>query len=109
MSTKHPNTAKGIAGVHLSVPSSLYAEVVKQITSVVGIKSEISNEKESSWELTTYATSDGLPTPRIVLRSSADIETEGLSVSISEIAFWVEKKSCDGGGTPYGKIVWKGL
>lgn len=99
--------------MHVTVPKSLYNEVAKQITSVVGVESSKSNDKESRWELMTYTINDGLPTPRLILsylERAEEMEQRGDTMhGIKEIAFWVEKSDQERDETPYGSIVWKCL
>lgn len=128
-STKHTNTARGVAAVKIAVPRVAYAEVEKQITSVVGVEKrpeeqtrgdDTDERKLSQWDLTTYVTLGKLPKPILIL-DMLDLELNSDSGSIDangggtnfvggvvEVVFWAESGSRED-KTPYGKIAWKML
>ncbi|KAF8898237.1 hypothetical protein CPB84DRAFT_1747911 [Gymnopilus junonius] len=119
--TTHPSSALGIAYVRVLVNTSSFAQVSKQLISVVGKKptsiSESPSPKKAVWDLDTVnldvkkkrsqlvlSTPDGEEEEAFV--KSAGIEA-GAGKGIYEVAFFVKSDRVPRSrATPYGKISW---
>ena len=113
--TSHPSTASGVAYINLVAWSAkVYAELIPQLTAVVGSAPIQSASEQTSWTLATGDTSVSPPSLILTLPNShhdalAYSRTLEDQVGIWEVGFWVTKGSSRGGTIedgPLGRVAW---
>ncbi|KAJ7611675.1 glyoxalase-like domain-containing protein [Roridomyces roridus] len=109
--THHPNSALGIAHIHLLVSAAAFTSTLKEISTVLGSQPLSSTDQEAKWQLSTL-NGNQLRPPTLVLATPAD-EAQAQFVDshsaphIYEVGFYAGENGKEGSvTTPFGRVVW---